>query len=72
MIGWIALSIGSGLLVLILWGLRSEEADPLWFFDFHDFFDVSRSEHPLLYWFAIITQMIFAFGLIAFGVLKLM
>lgn len=72
MIGWIALSIGSGFLVLILWGLRSEEADPLWFFDFFDVFDVSRAEHPLFYWFAIITQMFFAFGLIAYGVLKLM
>lgn len=67
----IELIVGIAFLIFTFWIMRSEEADPLWFSGFMGLFDVTKVEHPYVYWFAIITQILFSLGLIVYGIFKI-
>jgi len=66
----IPIIIGIAFLIFTIWGMRTEEADALWFSGFMGIFDITKMEHPYLYWFAISTQIIFSLGFIIYGVFQ--
>lgn len=68
-----ALLIGVALLIYTVWNFRSEEADPLLFSDFFTgVFDVTRMEHPFIYWAAVTLQVLVAVGAVALGLYQVL
>jgi len=67
----LALIVGVICLYFTYLSARHEESDPLWFSSFMGLFDVTKKEHPYLFWFSITTQAFFSLGLITYGVIKL-
>ena len=66
------LVIGIALLGYTLWNWRNEEADPLLFSEYlSGHFEITRMEHPFIYWAIITIQLIVALGSIGFGIMTL-
>ena len=55
------------ILALTYWDYQKDEADTIFLLDWWIWFDVSRENHPTLYWACIAAQIFAAIGLIICG-----
>ena len=55
------------ILVLTYWDYQKDETDTIFLLDWWIWFDVSRGNHPMLYWACIAAQIFAAIGLIICG-----
>ena len=55
------------LLALTYWDYRKDESDTIFLLDWWIWFDVSRGNSPILYWFCLASQLMAAIGLLICG-----
>ena len=68
----IPLIVGLVLLIVTFLNLRDEDADPLLFSDFlSNHFEITREEHPFIYWATITVQILVGLGAISYGLVSL-
>jgi hypothetical protein len=70
--GWFTILLGLGVLGLAWYSYRDNESDTIFLLDWDWFWlDFDRSEHPILFWAALITEICVGIGLIITGVASL-